>query len=138
MGDKSEREGTTKYAVKKINSYLTAPKPDYKSALLLSAIYAEIRLRTLLTDWVSPPKDRRKETGKLFNLKFNGLINRCKHHKLLDGKERKTLDELRKKRNQLAHETALWKKLPTKEKKNIALLCKSTIQFLKRTTYPAP
>lgn len=138
MGTKSEREKTTRYAVKQINRYLKPPKPDHKSALLLSAIYATIRLRTLLTDWVSPPNDKWKETGKLFNLKFAGLINRCKQHGLLIGKERETLDGLRKKRNQLAHETKLWKGVSPKEKKKIELLCKSTVKFLERTTTPAP
>jgi len=132
--DKTEREETTEYASKKINSYLE--NDDYTSALLLASIYASIRLRTLLTNWISPPKDKWKQTSEILKLNFSRLITLCTQHKLLHDNENKKLDALRKKRNEIAHESALWKELSDKEeKKKIKQLCMFTKNFLERTKH---
>ena len=134
MGKLSQREETTKYASKTINSYLKNDK--HTVALPLSSIYADIRLRTLLTDWISPPKRKWKKTSKILD-RFDlwKLIGLCNEHKLLRDNEKKNLHALREKRNKVAHESDLWKKLSDDEKKEIENLCRFTIQFLERTKH---
>ena len=134
MGGRPEREKTTEYASKTINSYLK--KDKHAVALLLSSIYADIRLRTLLADWISPPPSKWKKTSEILD-KFDlwKLVDLCNKHKLLFGNEKKNLHALRKKRNQIAHESKLCKKLPGNEKRKIEELCKFTIEFLERTKH---
>lgn len=134
MGTLSEREKTTEYASKTIDFYLKEDK--HTIALLLSSIYADIRLRTLLTDWISPPQSKWKKTSEILD-RFNlwKLIDLCNKHKLLRGNEKKNLDALREKRNKVAHESKLWKKLSKDEKKRIEELCRFTIKFLERTKH---
>lgn len=87
--DKSEREETTEYASKTIRFCLKDNK--HTVALLLASIYAGIRLRTLLTNLVSPPtKEKWKQTSENLD-KFNlhNLTNFCKENELLRGKEKK-------------------------------------------------
>lgn len=52
----TEREETTQYVIKTIDSCLE--REEYTSALLLSYIYASIRLSTILTNYLSPNNDR--------------------------------------------------------------------------------
>lgn len=133
MGKSIEREATTNYACETINSFLK--NNEYRSALLFSSIYLEIRLRTLLTDRMSPLKVKWKETSKKFE-KYDlyNLIEFCGLLELISENERKDLDELRDKRNNVAHESRLWRNKPQKNEKNkIERLCNSAIQFLERT-----
>jgi len=138
MGTVSKRRKTTKYACRKIKGHLESEEPDYTSALLLSSIYADMRLRSLLTDWVSPStQDKWEKTSSeiLNKISFRGLIILCKKFNLLpDKKDDKNLDDLREKRNKVAHESRLWKKLKGPEKKEIERLCNFTIEFLERTS----
>ena len=138
MGTVSKRRKTAKYACKKIRDYLESEEPDYTSALLLSSIYADMRLRSLLADWVSPStQDKWEKTSSeiLNKISFRGLIILCKKFNLLtDKKDAKNLDDLREKRNKIAHESRLWKKLKGPEKKKIEWLCNFTIEFLERTS----
>jgi len=135
MGEPSERKETTEYARETINYFLE--KKEYPSALLLSHIYADIRLRSLLTDWINPAKKKWKRTSEILGrIDFRGLIIKCNDLELLDGNERKDLDDLNDKRNKVAHESRLWKgELQPAEKKKIERLCKSARKFLERTTY---
>jgi len=130
IGRPSEREKTTEYASRIINSYLK--NKEYTSALLLSSIYANIRLRSLITDWLSPPRNKWKKASEILTLGFRRLVDLCDKLKLLHDNEKKTLYELWDKRCNVAHESKLWKKLSEKEKKKIDHLCKSTIQFLEK------
>ena len=129
----TEREETTIYTREKIKKYLG--DRDYTSALLLSSIYVEIRLRTLLTDWLSPPKEKWEKVSKdiLTKLRFWQLANLCADLGLLSGDEKRKLDKLRKKRNSIAHESKLWKQISNEEKRQIEQLCEFAIQFLERT-----
>lgn len=135
MGDQSEREKTTEYASERIKSFLEKSEADYISALLLSSVYVNLRLRTLLTDWVKPPRNNWKRvSSEVINcLDFHELIVLCSRYKLLINGERKKLEKLRKKRNHVAHESTLWKKLKERDKKQISSLCNFAIQFLERT-----
>lgn len=138
MGTRSVREKTTEYASKIINSYLHKPKPEYTIALLLSSIYADIRLRTLLTNWISPTTKNKWEITSseiLSKLNLVNLINLCYGHKLIDRNQKKNFHALRKKRNEVAHESELWKRLSEDDKKEIENLCKFAIQFLEKTKY---
>ncbi len=138
MGDFSEREETTTYARDKINSFLR--NKEYHLALLIAYIYAGIRLRSLLTDWIKPqinePKDKKwKKTAEIFkSLTFSGLLKNCKKMGLLKNDEFKTLDDLREKRNDVAHESRTWRNdLDLAEENKIKKICESVIVFLERT-----
>lgn len=135
MGTSQERKKTTQYASERIANFLKKGEEDYTSALLLSSVYAELRLRTLLTSWISPPQHKREQTSSLIlnKLSFNQLIILCNKLGLLQNEERKNLDALREKRNKVAHETRLWKKIPKLEANKIDRLCHLTVEFLKRT-----
>jgi len=94
-----------------------------------------MRLRSLLTDWVSPPKHKWKRTSlEVLNLNFRRLIILCHKLGLLHDKEEKNLDELREKRNEVAHESRLWRKVSEPEEKKIERLCNFNIQLLERTS----
>jgi len=129
----TEREETTKYAQEKIRKYLE--NCDYTSALLLSHIYVDMRLRSLITDWLSPPEGKWKTTSKeiLTELKFWQLKKICRQRELLCGDENKELEKLERKRNYIAHESKLWKSISPDERVQIEHLCRFTIQFLERT-----
>lgn len=135
MGEPSEREETTNYAKETINAFLD--KREYHFALLLSYIYVDIRLRSLLTDWIKPAKKRWKKTSEILSwIGFRGLVIKCDKLGLLSNEERENLDELREKRNKVAHESTLWKGgVQPDEEKKIKRLCKSAIKFLERTTH---
>jgi hypothetical protein len=138
LGDLSEREETTDYAREKINLFLK--NKEYHLALLIAYIYAGIRLRSLLTDWIKPqinePKDNKwKKTAEIFkSLTFYGLLKNCEKLGLLVNDEFKTLDDLREKRNNVAHESRTWKNgIDLAEENKIKRICKSVIAFLDRT-----
>ncbi len=138
MGDPTEREETTDYAKEKINSFLR--NKEYHLALLIAYIYAGIRLRSLLTDWIKPqinkPKDNKwKKTAEIFkSLTFSGLLKNCKRLGSLVNDEFKTLDDLREKRNNVARESRTWKNgVDLAEENRIRSICVSVIAFLERT-----
>ena len=133
MGNPSEREATTNYAKEKINSFIE--NNEYHLALLIAYIYANMRLKSLITDWINPQKDKWKKTSEIFGgFNFFRLLNKCKELELLVNNEYKTLDDLRKKRNNVAHESRIWKgKLPLREENKIKSICESVINFLERT-----
>ena len=130
----AEKKETTEYARKTINFFLK--EKEYPSALLLSCIYADIRLRSLLTDWIGPPTRKWERTSEILGrINFRGLIIKCDNLRLLDGDETRDLDDLNDKRNDVAHESRLWKGgLQPAEEEKIERLCKSAIKFLERTT----
>lgn len=131
--DLTEREETTRYARKKINSYLHSH--DYISALLLASIYVNIRLRSLLTNRLSPTKDKWEKTSRVLDslLGFNKLVNLCDHMGLIVDCKPKKLKGLWTKRCNVAHESKLWRTLQPEDKTEIAQLCKSAIDFLQKT-----
>jgi len=137
--DKNEREETTKYAKGKIETFLK--NHDYVSALFLSSIYLNIRLRSLLTDRLLQPKNEWKEnewkeisrmlTG--IGKGFNTFVNLCNRLGLLEGHNPEDLKGLWNMRNKIAHESELWKSLSERDEKEIRRLCKSAIEFLEKT-----
>ena len=68
--EKTEREETTDYAKKKVNKFLK--NKEYISALLLTSIYMNIRLKTLLTNRLSPAKEKWKETSNSVDSIYGG------------------------------------------------------------------
>jgi hypothetical protein len=131
--DKTERQRTTEFAAKKIKRFLDTE--EYISALLLASIYANIRLRTLLTSRLDPPKEKWEYASNAFDslLGFNKLLNLCDELGLLHGQSPKKLKDLWEKRCKIAHESELWKELSDKDKKEITQLCECTIKFLNET-----
>ena len=126
------REKTTRDAQIAINYYLK--NDEHNVAVLVSAIYADIRLRTLLTDFISPSKSKWKQASEILDeLDLGRLLRLCKKNKCLIGKESKNLNELREMRNKVAHESLVWKTPKIDEKEKKEELCKFTIDFLKRT-----
>jgi hypothetical protein len=128
----TEREETTQYAIKIIDSCFK--RNEYTSALLLSFIYASIRLSTILTNYLSPNDDKWKETHKILNkINFSVLIKQCKDKNILSKDDYNKLDKLRILRNNIAHESILWKELSEDEIKNIKEKCESVKNFLQIT-----
>ncbi|MBO3754784.1 MAG: hypothetical protein FGF53_07925 [Candidatus Brockarchaeota archaeon] len=119
--DISEREETTKYAVKKIDSFLE--NKEYTSALLLSSIYVHIRLRSLLTDRLNPPKDKWKEISKI-RINFRLALKLCIELGIIPKSFPCKLKKLWKKRNEVAHESKIWKNLQESEIEEIKRLWK--------------
>jgi len=133
MGNPTEKTKTTDYVIKTIRANLNAQ--GYTSAILLSFIYVNIRLRTLLTDYLSPAREKWKETHAILSsLQFPRLLKYCKTYKLIDEGEREKLAKLADKRNYLAHESVLWRKLTQEDVNNIEQHCQFAITFLKDTT----
>ena len=129
----SEREETTKYANNIVSSYLK--KKEYTSALLLASIYVNIRLKSLLTDRLSPSKSKWRSVSKKLNFSFNNLLDRCNRlgiSKKYDFNP-KYLKKLWKMRCSIAQESKLWKKLSEKDEENIEELCLSAKAFLEKT-----
>jgi len=75
--DKTEREETTDYASKRIKSLLG--DDEHISALLLASIYVNIRLKSLLTNRLTPPKSRWKETWQTLDslYGFKKMVSLC-------------------------------------------------------------
>lgn len=138
MADLSEKEETTAYATEKINSLVD--QGEYHLAVLVAYIYAGIRLRTLLTDWIQPDKaqscdNKWKQVSEIFkDMNFHGLMVNCNRLGLLKAGEYEALDELRKKRNDIAHESRAWR-LGTQKDENdkIRRIRDSLLKFLERT-----
>jgi hypothetical protein len=135
----SERVETTEYAKEKINSFID--NGEFHLALLIAHIYASIRLSSLLTDYKIKPKkgslkdsEWKKEAKKLKkNLHFSTLLKNCKNG-LIRNNEFTALTDLNKRRNEVAHESRLWKdNIQESEKNDIKALCKSVMKFLEDT-----
>ena len=138
MGLLITREKTTKYATEKINDLLE--RQDFTSALLLASIYVHMRLKTLITLRLSPPKEHWRDIADSFNsggspLGFYGLINVCSKLGLVQNQDTRKLKGLWTHRNKIAHDTELWKKISDKKQREIIELCDFAKKFLKNTNY---
>ncbi|MCW4023339.1 MAG: hypothetical protein NWF02_09295 [Candidatus Bathyarchaeota archaeon] len=133
-----ERVKTTRNVTTKINAFLNGPEPDYISALLIAELYLNIRLRTLLTNWISPTENRnwKKISNQVINhIPFPTLLRLCKDNDLLPSED--DVEKIRKihiKRNDIAHYPRLWNGVKDKsEQKEFREFCKFTQDFLERT-----
>ncbi len=135
--DRTERVETTDYATKKINSFLE--NHEYLSALLLASIYVNIRLRSLLTNRLSPPKNEWKKISQALDsvYGFKKMVSLCDKLELIPTGKPRILKSLWDKRSKVAHESTLWKEeeLSDDEKKKITNLCKCAITFLQQTNF---
>lgn len=133
--DKTEREKTTEYASTKVKSYLASG--EYISALLLASIYVNIRLRSILTYRLDPPKEKWKYTSNALDslLGFSKLVNLCEELKLVHDFDLRKLKKLWERRCKVAHESDLWRELPKLDKNDITQLCESAIEFLQKTNF---
>lgn len=133
--DYAERQQTTEYAIAKIREFLD--RNDFTSAVLLSSIYVEMRLRTLVTLRLQPPEKNWYATSDAFTnlLGYNKLLNLCSKVGILPDCNQRKLKELSDERNHVAHDTELWKEIIDKERQeSIIDLCNNAIEFLKNTT----
>ena len=138
MGKGSERKETTISVTKRINDFLNRREPDYISALLLADLHANIRLRTLLNDWISPTECRNWEkiSAQVIDyIPFPALLRLCKDNNLLKSEEdMEQLRKLRKRREEIAHQPRLWRGVTeATEQKDFRDFCMFTIDFLERT-----
>lgn len=129
--DKPERDKTAKFAKKKINEFLD--NGGHTSALLLASIYVNLRLRTLLTEYISPTKSRWRAVSNKLDIGFNRLLSLCNEFDLLNGFNTEPLKRLYKRRCKIAHESELWKKICPEDKEEIKSLCQSAIELLENT-----
>ena len=142
MGDTSKRRETTEFAVKKIQDFID--RKDFTSVVLISSIYVEMRLRTLITLRLNPPEKNWESTSRSFInlLGYKKLLSVCSEVGLLDNcmnncdkqKLLKNLKDLYAERCKIAHETKIWRGIDEEDKKQISSLCDNAIQFLKNTT----
>jgi len=128
----TEREETTKYVVTTIDTFLK--REEYTPAILLASIYVSIRLRSKLIDYSSPSKDKWKENhAKLDRLTFNGLLTRCKKVRIITKEDYDKLNDLREQRNNVAHESKLWREPSSNDIEDIKQNCEFVKNFLQRT-----
>lgn len=128
----TEREETTQYVIKTIDSCFE--RNEYTSALLLSSIYVGIRLSTMLTNYLSPNKEKWKETHELLNkINFNGLLKHCKEKNILSRSDKDKLDKVNALRNKIAHESTIWREPSIEDIRNIKEKCEFVKDFLQRT-----
>ena len=131
----TEREETTDYAVKKVSKFLK--EDDLISAVLLSHIYANIRLRSVITDYL-----RGTDSGKSWKriqdfLKvpsFSLLQKYAREHDLLTKDQLGVLENLNSRRNHIVHESAIWKKLTPEDEEDLNIASQTAVQFLIETT----
>ena len=135
LGNLIEREETTDYAREKINSFIG--NKEYHLALMIAHIYTGIRLKTLLIDWVTenrnePIEENWKKIAGIFkDVYFNACLKNCKNLKLVNNDEYEKFKMLQTKRNEVAHESRLWRiEPPLKEINDIKSICDSVIAFL--------
>jgi len=129
--DKPERKKTAKFAKEKISDFLDNER--HTSALLLSSIYVNLRLRTLLTEHLSPTKSKWRAVSNKLDIGFNRLLSLCNEFDLLYGFNTEPLKRLYKRRCKIAHESELWREISPEDKKEIKSLCESAIEFLENT-----
>jgi hypothetical protein len=130
MGTPTEKQETTEYAIKKIDENLAPER--YNVAILLAFIYLGIRLRSLLTDQISPDKPKWKETHRVLgSLGFRSLLKHCKEFDLITEDERDKLSKLADKRHYIAHESVLWRSLTDADVTNIKGHCEFAKKFLR-------
>jgi hypothetical protein len=139
MGTRRIRQETTDYCDEKIRSFLAEPDPDYTSAILLAFIYVNTRLRTILTNYLSPTEERWEDLHNSLNYySVKGLLTVCNKFGLLasfDPKMIRKLRDLDEKRNDVAHESRLWRGIANEEEANkIKELCNAAQEFLRNTT----
>jgi len=110
-----ERSKTTEKAVAKINEFLN--NRDYPSALLLSAIYAHIRLKALLADKLAHHDKEKWQVAfkdlKDMRLEFYAALRLCKASGVISVQQYGGLRSLNTKRNSMAHESKLWRQMAT-------------------------
>src|SRR5207244_3309577 len=111
---------------------------DYTSALLLSAIYAHIRLKSLLADKLAPHNigNRKVAFKDLMDMRldFYPAIQLCKASGIISPKQHADLQSLNSKRNDVAHESKLWRTMEPVDVSQIEGLCSRAKSFLQETS----
>jgi hypothetical protein len=130
------RKYTTVKAIDNINAYLQ--RQDYASALFLSSIYVHIRLKSLLSDKLA---HRQKEKWRVvfaelneLRLGFSPALRMCRAAGMISSDRFGEMKQLWKKRNSLAHESALWRDMGTDDVSEIVRLCKCAEGLLEDTS----
>ena len=136
LGTESERKETTRYAKEKINLFLDSG--EHSLAVLVSEIYLNIRLKSVLVDWIYRNKESNydvwKTTTTLFDrVGFSVLVGDCKKLGILTNNEETKFNRLSHHRNVAAHQSKMWRNgLPQPEANEIEELCRFVIEFLER------
>jgi len=122
--------------VAKIDEFLN--NRDYPSAILLSAIYVHVRLKSLLADKLAR-RDKEKwqvvfKDLKDMRLQFYAALRLCKASGTISLQQYGDLHALNKKRNNIAHESKLWRRIKTSDIDEIKRLCNCAKRFLQETS----
>lgn len=129
----TERQETTDYAVEKI--LLNLEGEEYFPALLLSFIYASIRLRSLVADYLRPTNKTWKRTHEFLSIPaFSQLPRYANENKVVTKRQYRGLDKLRKIRNKIAHESTPWRHPKPDDTNRMIASCHFAISFLKDTS----
>lgn len=131
----TERQETTDYAVRMISKFLNDDDPI--SAVLLTHIYSNIRLRSVIADHL-----RGKDTGVAWKRiqdflrvpSFSLLLRYARRHKLLVKDYLGVLDNLNSRRNFIAHESKIWRKLTPEDEEDLIAAVQTSVQFLRETS----
>ncbi len=131
--DLNELEVTTKDAIKRIKDDLR--KGDYISALLLSAIYMDIRSRTLLTNRLQPDEAKWKKIhSELDDIRGpKTRLSICENLNLVSHQVAKDLKDLWDTRGDVAHTSRIWRNPTEEDITKIDRLCKVALQFFEDT-----
>lgn len=132
------REELTEDAEKYIRRLLNT---NPRAAILVSAVFMEHRLLTLLTSRIAPHmKNERKEIRSFLDEKFTigPLVRLAKVSKLLSVQQAKSFNRILNERNNLAHHYSAWRKFTTQRRKEYAREwtpdCLVLLRFMKETT----
>jgi hypothetical protein len=94
----TDREATTDYAIQRID--LCLGQDEFATALLLSSIYADIRLTSILASYFSPTEGRWKDLSRsISRVPFRAKLKLCKEFGLVRKETRRKLSDLYDMRN---------------------------------------
>jgi GTPase involved in cell partitioning and DNA repair len=87
---------------------------------------------------LNPRQEDWRDISDSFNssnspLGYNSLLKVCNKLDLVTDEDKKKLKRIWAMRNNIAHETELWKAVPKKKQDEISELCKYATKFLRNT-----
>lgn len=111
-------------------------KRNYRSAVLISAIYLQTRLTTLMLRGLQiNDGEARTRFKDVFNrITLGGLITNCDKTRMISGSEETMLSKFSHLRNDIAHDLEMWGPLSSKMKQAIKHWCNEVILFMEETS----
>ena len=115
-------------------------KENLRTAVIIAAIFVEIRLRTLISHALDPKnvsRARFRDILKEDQWSFRDLLNLAWKLGIVTTYHKKKLTALYDLRNRMAHDWKYWTQLPDEETlRNLEAACRSAIMFMHDTQGP--